>query len=79
MKPCCSIRGAPVHVVAARCGHDPAVLLRSYAERTKKSATSAANVWNDDEGAIVGVGSKLGPSWVPLQMRSPLRSLPSTR
>jgi integrase len=23
--------GVPVHVVAARCGHDPAVLLRSYA------------------------------------------------
>jgi hypothetical protein len=26
--------GVPVHVVAARCGHDPAVLLRSYAKRT---------------------------------------------
>jgi hypothetical protein len=25
--------GVPVHVVAARCGHDPAVLLRSYARR----------------------------------------------
>src|SRR5215469_11114869 len=25
--------GVPVHVVAARCGHDPAVLLRSYAKR----------------------------------------------
>jgi integrase len=32
----------PVHVVAARCGHDPAVLLRSYAKRTKKADTSAA-------------------------------------
>jgi integrase len=29
-------KGVPVHVVAARCGHDPAVLLRSYAKRTKK-------------------------------------------
>jgi hypothetical protein len=26
--------GIPVHVVAARCGHDPAVLLRVYARRT---------------------------------------------
>lgn len=26
----------PMHVVAAPCGHDPAVLLRSYAKRTKK-------------------------------------------
>jgi integrase len=34
--------GVPVHVVAARCGHDPAVLLRVYAKRTKKADTSAA-------------------------------------
>jgi integrase len=32
----------PAHVVAARCGHDPAVLLRSYAKRTRKADTSAA-------------------------------------
>src|SRR5262249_39780153 len=32
--------GVPVHVVAARCGHDPAVLLRSYAKRTKKADTT---------------------------------------
>jgi integrase len=38
--------GAPVHVVAARCGHDPAVLLRSYAKRTRKTDTSAAAVWS---------------------------------
>ena len=31
-------------VVAARCGHDPAVLLRIYAKRTKKADTSAAAV-----------------------------------
>jgi integrase len=37
-------QGVPVHVVAARCGHDPAVLLRSYAKRTKKADTSAAEV-----------------------------------
>jgi integrase len=36
--------GVPVHVVAARCGHDPAVLLRNYAKRTKKADTSAAAV-----------------------------------
>lgn len=33
----------PVHVVAARCGHDPAVLLRTYAKRTKKADTDAAS------------------------------------
>ena len=36
--------GVPVHVVAARCGHDPAVLLRSYAKRTRKADTGAAAV-----------------------------------
>jgi integrase len=35
--------GVPVHVVAARCGHDPAVLLRTYAKRTKKADTNAAD------------------------------------
>jgi integrase len=34
--------GTPVHAVAARCGHDPAVLLRSYAKRTKKADANAA-------------------------------------
>jgi hypothetical protein len=34
--------GVPVHVVAARCG--PAVLLRSYAKRTRKADRSAAGV-----------------------------------
>jgi len=34
--------GVPVHVVAARGGHDPAVLLRNYAKRTKKADASAA-------------------------------------
>lgn len=36
--------GVPVHVVAARCGHDPAVLLRSYAKHSKKADTSAAAI-----------------------------------
>jgi len=43
-------KGVPVHVVAARCGHDPAVLLRSYARRTKKADSSAA--------AVIGAMSK---------------------
>jgi integrase len=34
--------GVPDHTVDARCGHDPAVLLRSYARRTKKADESAA-------------------------------------
>jgi integrase len=37
-------QGVGIHVVAGRCGHDPAVLLRSYAKRTKKADTSAAAV-----------------------------------
>ena len=34
--------GVPVHVVAAQCAHDPAVLLRIYAKRTKKADVTAA-------------------------------------
>jgi integrase len=33
----------PVHVVADRCGHDPATLLRNYAKRTRKADVSAAD------------------------------------
>jgi integrase len=36
--------GVPVHVVAARAGHDAAVMLRVYAKRTRKADTSAAAV-----------------------------------
>ena len=36
--------GVPVHVVAARCGHDPAIMLRVYAKRTRKADTSAAAI-----------------------------------
>jgi hypothetical protein len=36
--------GVPVRVVAARCGHDPAVLLRCYAKRSKKADTNAAAI-----------------------------------
>ena len=46
--------GAPVHVVAARCGHDPATLLRSYAKRTKKADTSAAAIIGNISRTILG-------------------------
>jgi lambda repressor-like predicted transcriptional regulator len=36
--------GASVHVVAERCGHDSATLLRTYAKRTKKADAAAADV-----------------------------------
>jgi len=45
--------GVPVHVVAARCGHDPAMLLRVYAKRTKAD-TSAAAVIASMSKAILG-------------------------
>jgi integrase len=64
--------GVPVHVVAARCGHDPAVLLRSYARRTKKADTSAAAIivkgparlrtsCEPDSTLCYRIGAKLGP------------------
>src|SRR5262245_55441294 len=42
--------GVPVHVVADRCGHDPAVLLRIYAKRTKNADSKAA----DTIGKLLG-------------------------
>jgi integrase len=47
-------KGVPVHIVAARCGHDPAVLLRAYAKRTKKADASAAQVIGGLSKAILG-------------------------
>ena len=56
--------GAPVHVVAARCGHDPATLLRSYAKRTKKADTSAAAIIGNISRTILGRKKTcLVPSW----------------
>jgi integrase len=47
--------GVPVHVVAARCGHDPAVLLRSYAKRTRKAdVTAAAAIAALSKGILAG-------------------------
>jgi integrase len=47
-------RGVPVHVVAARCGHDPAELLRTYAKRTRKADNSAAAVIGSISKGILG-------------------------
>ena len=47
-------RDVPVHVVAARCGHDPATLLQSYAKRTRKADTSAASIIGSISKAILG-------------------------
>jgi len=44
----------PVHVVAARCGHDPAELLRTYAKRTRKADNSAAGVIGSISKGILG-------------------------
>jgi integrase len=46
--------GVPVHVVAARCGHDAATLLRAYAKRTHKADTSAASVIGAISKGILG-------------------------
>jgi integrase len=46
-------RGVPVHVVAARCGHDPAVLLRTYAKRTRKADTSASDKISELSGNVL--------------------------
>jgi integrase len=47
-------KGVPLHVVADRCGHDPAVLLRIYAKRTKKADSSAADVISTLSARILG-------------------------
>ncbi len=47
-------KGVPVHVVADRCGHDPAVLLRIYAKRTKKADSAAADVISTLSAGILG-------------------------
>jgi integrase len=64
IRPCHDLRGAhetilldkgvPIHVVAARCGHDPTTLLRSYAKRTRKADTSAAAVIGDLSMGVLG-------------------------
>jgi integrase len=46
--------GVPIHVVATRCGHDPATLLRSYAKRTRKADTSAAQIIGEMSKVVLG-------------------------
>ena len=46
-------RGVPVHVVAARLGHDPAVLLKAYAKRTPQSDAAAAKVIGELSSGIL--------------------------
>jgi integrase len=49
-------KGQPVHAVAARCGHDPAVLLRSYAKRTRKADTRIADAISELAKGVLGNG-----------------------
>jgi hypothetical protein len=44
----------PVHVVAARHGHDPPVMLRNYAKRAKKADTRAAAVIRAVSKGVLG-------------------------
>jgi integrase len=46
--------GVPVHTVAARLGHDPAILLRAYAKKTRKGDASAAGVIGALSKGILG-------------------------
>jgi hypothetical protein len=54
-----------VHVVAKRCGHDPAMLLRVYVRRTRKADAAAANIKLMDGvlGANLGPRSPNVPGW----------------
>ena len=53
--------------VAARCGHDPAVMLRSYAKRTRKADEKAAEL----TGLLLkgALQWHLGPTWVQTSSR----------
>jgi hypothetical protein len=66
--------GVPVHVVAARCDHDPAVLLRVYAKRTRKAdQTAAAAVGRLSQSILTDrdqVALNIGPVRTTLPMRS---------
>ena len=46
--------GVSVHVVAERCGHDPATLLRTYAKRAKKADAAAADVIGTLSAGVLG-------------------------
>jgi integrase len=40
--------GFPVHVVAKRHGHDPAIMLRSYAKALPQDDAAAAKIMGDE-------------------------------
>jgi integrase len=46
--------GVPLKTVADRCAHDPAVLLRNYAKRSKKGDASAADVIGTLSKGVLG-------------------------
>jgi integrase len=43
-------KGEPVHVVAARAGHDPVVLSRNYVKSTKKADAKVAEATKSQRG-----------------------------
>jgi integrase len=49
-------RGVPLRAVADRCGHDPAVLLRNYAKRTRKADMMAGDVIAAITKGVLGNG-----------------------
>ena len=46
--------GLSARVVAERTGHDPAMLLRNYAKRTKKADAAAADVMGTLSAGVLG-------------------------
>jgi hypothetical protein len=60
-----TLDGLSIHVVAARCGQDPAILVCTYARRTKKADVSAATIIGNLSERVLGssqeLGCKLGP------------------
>ena len=59
--------GVPVHVLATRCSHHPAVLLRVYAKRTRKADARAAAIisalFQERVGGYLGTGLEGLPLW----------------
>jgi hypothetical protein len=53
---CCSTLAFLCTSVAGQCGHDPAVLLRAFAKRTRKADTSAAAVIGTLSKNVLGGG-----------------------
>jgi integrase len=58
-------KGVPVHVVAKRCGHDPAMLLRVYAKRTRKADQAAASVIETLTADVFGANGGASSQSVP--------------